>query len=155
MAQSISFSCRPSSRDPPAVGDAAAVPAHPQTLLQVRCEARGRDQPLAVWTLALFVFPLVVHLAKYVHAGLIHDFWGKIGRNEAEVEQKETKERSLLTKLFHALLVCFVQVEVALFHGPVDLEAQAQTGVLHQLRVDVMDQGLEGQVRQVRCGEIR
>lgn len=51
-------------------------------------------------------------------------------------------EVSLPTKLFHALLVHFIQEEVALFHGPVDLKTQAQAGVLHQLRVDVMDQGL-------------
>lgn len=68
------------SDDPPAVGDAAAVPSHPQTLLQVRREARGRYQPLAIRTLALLVFPLIVHLAKYVHAGLIHDFWGGVRR---------------------------------------------------------------------------
>lgn len=52
---------------------------------------------------------------------------------------------SLPTKFFHALLVHFIQEEVALLHGSVDLETQAQAGVLHQLRVDVMDQGLETQ----------
>lgn len=48
-----------------------------------------------------------------------------------------------LTELFHALLVRFIQEEGALFHSAVNLEAQAQTGIFHQLRVDVMDQGLE------------
>lgn len=58
-------------------------------------------------------------------------------------EKKRNVEFSLPTKLFHALLVHFIQEEVALFHGPVDLKTQAQAGVLHQLRVDVMDQGLD------------
>lgn len=66
---------------------------------------------------------------------------------------RKRRKRPPPTELFHALLVRFVQVEVALFHGPVDLETQAQTGVLHQLRVDVMDQGLEGQVGQE--GQVR
>lgn len=61
--------------EPPAVGDAAAVAPHAQALLQVWGEARRRDQPLAVGTLALFVLPLIVHLAKYVQTRLVHDLW--------------------------------------------------------------------------------
>lgn len=49
------------------------------------------------------------------------------------------------TKLLHALLVRFIQKEVALFHSTMHLKTQAQTGILHQLRVDVMDQGLQSQ----------
>lgn len=47
------------------------------------------------------------------------------------------------TELLHALLVRFIQEEIALFDRAVDLETQAQTGVFHQLRVDVMDQSLQ------------
>lgn len=47
------------------------------------------------------------------------------------------------TELLHALLVRFVQEEIALFHSPMYLKTQAQTGVFHQLRVDVMDQSLQ------------
>ena len=47
------------------------------------------------------------------------------------------------TKFLHALLICVIQEEVALFHSTMHLETQAQTGILHQVRVDVMDQGLQ------------
>lgn len=46
------------------------------------------------------------------------------------------------TKFLHAVLVCFIQEEIALFHSTMYLKTQAQTGIFHQLRVDVMDQGL-------------
>lgn len=49
------------------------------------------------------------------------------------------------TKLLHALLVRFIQEEVALFHSTMHLETQAQTGIFHQLRIDVMGQGLQDQ----------
>ena len=61
----------------PAVGDATAVPAHAQALLQVRCEAGSGDAAAAVGTNTLLVLPLVVHLAKDVHPWLVHDFYGK------------------------------------------------------------------------------
>lgn len=48
------------------------------------------------------------------------------------------------TKFFHAFLVCFIQEEVALFYSTMYLKTQAQTGIIHQLRVDVVDQGLTG-----------
>lgn len=47
-----------------------------------------------------------------------------------------------LTKLLHALLVRLIQEEVALLDRAMHVEAQAQTGVVHQLRVNVMDQSL-------------
>lgn len=53
------------------------------------------------------------------------------------------------TELLHALLVCFIQEEVALFHSSVHFKTQAQTGILHQLRVDVMDQGLQQETQQL------
>lgn len=52
------------------------------------------------------------------------------------------REAAAPTELLHALLVRLVQEEVALFHGTMDLKAQAQTGIVHQVRVDVMDQSL-------------
>lgn len=63
--------------DRPAAGDAAAVASHAETFLQMRGEARGCDQSFAVRALALFVFPLIVHLAEYVHSWLIHNFCNK------------------------------------------------------------------------------
>ena len=48
-----------------------------------------------------------------------------------------------LTELLHALLVRFIQEEISLFHSTMNFKAQAQTGIFHQLRVDVMDQGLQ------------
>lgn len=70
-----------------------------------------------------------------------------MSQTKAENNNNNNKnlEFPLPTKLFHALLVHFIQEEVALFHSPVDLKTQAQAGVLHQLRVDVMDQGLDTQ----------
>lgn len=47
-----------------------------------------------------------------------------------------------LTKLLHALLVCLIQEEIALFDSSMHVKAQAQTGVINQLRVNVMDQSL-------------
>lgn len=79
--------------DPPAVGDAAAVASHAQTLLQVGREARGRDQTLAVGTLALLVLPLVVDLAEDVHAGLVHDFWDSIWENEPKASKEGRKKK--------------------------------------------------------------
>lgn len=58
-------------------------------------------------------------------------------------------EVSAPTELLHALLVCFIQEEVALFHSSVHFKTQAQTGILHQLRVDVMDQGLQQETHQL------
>lgn len=55
------------------------------------------------------------------------------------------------TKLLHALLVRFIQEEVALFHSTMNLKAQAQTGIFHQLRVDVMDQGLQHKDQIQNC----
>lgn len=78
------------STDRPAVGDAAAVASHAQTFLQVWGEARSRDQSFAVRTLALFVFPLIVHLAKYVHSWLVHNFWKS---NKLNAGSKHTKEK--------------------------------------------------------------
>lgn len=51
-------------------------------------------------------------------------------------------EAMTLTEFFHALLVHFIQEEIALFHSTMHLKTQAQTSIFHQLRVDVMDQGL-------------
>ncbi len=50
------------------------------------------------------------------------------------------------TELLHALLVRFIQEEITLFYSTMYLETQAQTGIFHQLRVDVMDQGLQHQI---------
>ena len=44
----------------------------------------------------------------------------------------------MLTKVPHTFLVCVIQEEVALFDGPVDLEAEPQAGILHQIRQDVL-----------------
>lgn len=46
-------------------------------------------------------------------------------------------------------MVRFIQEKVALLNGTVHLETQAQTGVFHQLRVDVLYQGLQKQTQQV------
>lgn len=53
------------------------------------------------------------------------------------------------TKLLHALLVRFIQEEIALFNSSMHLKTQAQTGIFHQLRVDVMGQGLQQQKHSV------
>lgn len=59
----------------PAVSYAAAVASHSQAFLQVRGKAWGSNAPAAVGTHTLFVFPLVVHLAKDIQARLVHNFW--------------------------------------------------------------------------------
>lgn len=61
----------------PPVGDAAAVAAHAQALLQVGGEAGGGDAAAAVGAHALLVLPLVVDLPKDVHARLVHDLCGR------------------------------------------------------------------------------
>lgn len=57
--------------------------------------------------------------------------------------EKDKLEVISPTELLHALLVRFIQEKIALFYSTMYLETQAQTGVFHQLRVDVMDQGLQ------------
>lgn len=47
-----------------------------------------------------------------------------------------------LTKLLHALLVRLIQEEITLFDSTMHLKAKTKTGVVHQLRVNVMDQSL-------------
>lgn len=69
---------------------------------------------------------------------------GKSGRVKVAAAAAE------LTKLLHALLVRLVQQEVTLFDGPVYLKTQAQTGVFHQLGVDVMDQSLAQHDRSIK-----
>lgn len=59
-----------------------------------------------------------------------------------QTEQK-AREVNEQTEFLHAFLIRFIQEEVALFNSTMDLEAQTQTGIFHQLRVDVMDQGLQ------------
>lgn len=59
----------------PAVSYAAAVASHPQTFLQVWRKTRGSNAPTAVRADALFVFPLVVHLAEHIQSWLVHNFW--------------------------------------------------------------------------------
>ena len=58
--------------------------------------------------------------------------------------KKQWRKHQKLTKVLHALLVCLIQEEIALFNSTMHLKAQTQTGVLHQFRVDVLSQGLQG-----------
>lgn len=44
----------------------------------------------------------------------------------------------VLTEVPHAFLVRVIQEKIALLDGPVDLEAQTQTCILHQIRQDVL-----------------
>lgn len=82
----------PPPRCPPPVSDPAAVAAHAQALLQVGSKTGGSDAATAVGAHTLLILPLVVHLAKDVHARLVHNFWG--GRNQhyastGTMEQKQ------------------------------------------------------------------
>lgn len=44
----------------------------------------------------------------------------------------------VLTEVPHAFLVRVIQEKIALLDGPVDLEAQTQACILHQVRQDVL-----------------
>lgn len=66
----------------PAVGDAAAVPAHPQALLQMGSEAGGSDTATAVGADTLLALPLVENLSKDVQPRLVHDLWGQERRGD-------------------------------------------------------------------------
>lgn len=67
----------------------------------------------------------------------------KTHQKKIQIQTHENKVEDMApTKLLHTLLVRFIQEEVALFHSTMYLKTQAQTGIFHQLRVDVMDQGL-------------
>lgn len=51
-----------------------------------------------------------------------------------------------LTKVLHAVGVGVIQEEVAAFDGTVHLKAQPQAGILHQLCVDLMRDGLQNKM---------
>lgn len=47
--------------------------------------------------------------------------------------QQNEVEVAAPTELLHALLVRFIQEEIALLHSTMDLKTQAQAGIFHQL----------------------
>lgn len=47
-----------------------------------------------------------------------------------------------LTKILHAIRVCVVQEEVATLDSPVYLKAESQTGILDQVRIYLLSDGL-------------
>lgn len=56
-----------------------------------------------------------------------------------------------LTKVPHAFLVRVIQEKVALLDGPVNLEAETQARILHQVRQDVLSQALVWEINQKCC----
>lgn len=57
--------------------------------------------------------------------------------DRAQFKDPQIKKLAL-TKVPHALLVRVIQEEIALLDGTVDLEAETQACILHQVRQDVL-----------------
>ena len=73
--------------------------------------------------------------------------WNSLGLREIISSRRQV----VLTKVPHAFLVCVIKEKVALLHSPVDLEAETQTCILHQVRQDVLSYSLAGRKNMSAC----